>query len=290
MVGDGVVLATITETVAPGFAYSLTPTAMLVDFQSAYQHVQVIATEAFGRVLVLDGSFQCSEADEAAYHEPLVHGAMLACASPRRVLIVGGGDGGAAEEVLKHPEVQSVLHVELDGDVIHVCRRHLAAVHGGVLDGADPRYRLLVQDGFTFLEHCSEAFDVIVLDLTDPGGPSSRLYSEPFVQSCADHLAPHGALSLHVGSAWGQAERIGSIATLLRRTFTSVQPMLVNVPLSGGPWLMAVCGQGPAGWPASRSVQQRLHALWGAPLTVVTAITLPAMRALPPRLSAPWTG
>ena len=152
----------------------------------------------FGRLFRLDGHFMTSERDEFFYHEMLVHMPGIAHPAPERALIVGGGDGGSAEELLKYPSIRSVKLCEIDLAVVDISRKHLASVHKGAFD--DPRLDLCIGDGFAFVRETTEQFDLIVLDLTDPGGPSTRLYTPEFYRACAARLRPMGAMTLHIAS------------------------------------------------------------------------------------------
>src|SRR5690606_6591919 len=128
-----------------------------------------------------------SERDEFIYHECMVHPAALAHPAPRRALVLGGGDGGSSEELLKHPSIERVVMAELDGAVIDIARRHLEQVHRGAFD--DPRLDVRMGDGFAFVRDTDETFDLIVLDLTDPDTPAEQLYSAEFFRMCQRILA-----------------------------------------------------------------------------------------------------
>ena len=175
-------------------------------FRSPYQSVEVHETEPFGKLFRLDGHFMTSEQDEFFYHENLVHTAAVTHPSPERALIVGGGDGGSAEELLKHPSMKKVTLVEIDVAVVDVARKYLASVHHGSLD--DPRVELRIGDGFAFVRETTENFDLIVLDLTDPGGPSLELYTPEFYRACAARLTSLGAMTLHIASPIAHPDRI----------------------------------------------------------------------------------
>ena len=208
-------------------------------FRSPYQAVEVHETEPFGKLFRLDGHFMTSEQDEFFYHENLVHTSAVTHPSPERALIVGGGDGGSAEELLKHPSVKKVTLAEIDMAVVDVARKYLGSVHKGSLD--DPRLTLRIGDGFAFVRETAETFDLIVLDLTDPGGPSLELYTPEFYRACAARLAPLGALTLHVASPVAHPDRIRQTLVGLRSAFSIVTPYLTSVPLYGGLWMMACC-------------------------------------------------
>ena len=208
-------------------------------FTSPFQTVEVHDTVPFGKLFRLDGCFMTSEKDEFFYHENLVHVAAVAHPQPERALIVGGGDGGSAEEILKHPSIKSVTLAEIDLAVVDISRKYLQAVHRGALD--DPRLALRIEDGFAFVRNSTDTFDLIVLDLTDPGGPSKPLYTPEFYRACAARLSPMGALTLHIASPVAHPERIRATLAALRSAFAIVCPYLTSVPLYGGLWMMACC-------------------------------------------------
>jgi spermidine synthase len=206
-------------------------------FQSPFQVVEVHDTAAFGKLFRLDGHFMTSEKDEFFYHENLVHTTALAHPAPAKALIVGGGDGGSAEELLKYTTMKSVTLVEIDLAVIDIARKYFDDVHRGALN--DPRLTLKVEDGLAFVRSTTETFDLIVLDLTDPGGPSEPLYAADFYRACAARLNPTGALTLHIASPVAHPARIRAGLANLRAAFAIVSPYLVSVPLYGGMWMMA---------------------------------------------------
>ncbi|HYC15041.1 MAG TPA: adenosylmethionine decarboxylase, partial [Stellaceae bacterium] len=130
----------------------------LGEWQTRFQKMQIYETPHYGRIFRLDGFNMTSEKEEFVYHENLVHPALTAHNAPRRVLIIGGGDGGSSEEALKHPSVEQVTMVEIDGEVIEVAKKHFRAVHNGVFD--NPKLRVLVEDGMKFVRETHEKFDL----------------------------------------------------------------------------------------------------------------------------------
>lgn len=275
------------EWLTPSFGYSLRDVTVLADTKSDHQHVQVIHSPTFGVALRLDGAMQCSERDEFFYHEPLVHVAMLHAASLDHVLIVGGGDGGAAEEALKWYGVGQLDHVEIDAVVLRLCRCHLVTVQQGVLAGIDPRYRGHVGDGQHWIAAAAPGqYDIIVLDLTDAGGPSAALYDVAFFRACSRALGPRGVLTLHIAAPWAQQAVCAQVLGMLRQAFASVRPYVVSVPMSGGQWLMALCGSllVPT-LTDDAAVDRRLLQLRGPRLRVLTADVMKGMFALPPYLA-----
>jgi spermidine synthase len=209
----------------------------LGEWQTEFQQMQIYDTPQYGKLFRLDGFNMTSERDEFVYHENLIHPAATAHAGPKKVLIIGGGDGGSSEEVLKHPSVEQVTMVELDADVIRVAKEHFGAVHNGVFD--NPKLRVLVEDGMRFVRETDEKFDLIVLDLNDPMGPAEALYSTEFFQQCRQILATGGALALHMGSPIARPDRVSEISARLGSVFRIVRPYTMFVPLYGSMWAMA---------------------------------------------------
>jgi spermidine synthase len=229
----------MTEYLTDEWGYFIRSARQYERFRSPYQAVEVHETEPFGKLFRLDGHFMTSEQDEFFYHENLVHVAAVTHPQPERALIVGGGDGGSAEELLKHPSMKKVTIAEIDMAVIDVARKYLANVHHGSLD--DPRVEIRIGDGFGFVRETGDSYDLIVLDLTDPGGPSLELYTPEFYRACASRLSPLGAMTLHIASPIAHPDRIRQTLVALRSAFAIVTPYLISIPLYGGLWMMACC-------------------------------------------------
>jgi len=221
------------------FGFFIRSSKLLGARKTRFQELEVHESPQFGKLFRLDGCFMTSEKEEFVYHECMIHPAATAHPAPKKALIIGGGDGGAAEELLKHPSVERVTLVELDGEVIETAKRHFGAVHRGVFD--HPRLELIVDDGMKFLAETAERFDLIVLDLPDPIGPASALYEEPFFRHCRRALASGGAVTLHIGPPWSKPERVRQHAERLANVFPIVRPFTVYVPLYGTLYAMAVC-------------------------------------------------
>jgi spermidine synthase len=157
--------------------YNYSDVVEIYNEKSQFQKIQVLEHPFFGRMLVLDGIIQLTTKDEFFYHEMLVHPAMITHPHPREAIIIGGGDGGCVREVLKHPEIDSVTLVEMDIRVIEVCQEFFPMISAGI---NDQRVKIVSQDGLEYLENGSFAFDVVIVDSTDPIGPAKRLFSERF--------------------------------------------------------------------------------------------------------------
>lgn len=271
----------ITEWLNDGIGLVLKAAAPLESFRSAYQQVEVTDTAALGRVFLLDGSLMTSVEDEWFYHETAVHPAAITHPAPRHALIIGGGDGGAARQLLKHPSMEAVTLCELDPAVLDIARRHFQAVHHGALD--DARVRIEIADGQQFLAASQQSFDLIVLDLTDPVGPAAALYTEEFFQLCQAHLAMPGCLSLHMGSPQFQGERVAGLMRALQAVFPKVRPYLVPIALYGGLWALACASMTlDPGELDSATVAARVQERGIDGLNYYSAATHVAMQALPP--------
>lgn len=213
--------------------------------ESSYQRYEVWDTPQFGRLFRLDGYFMTSERDEFFYHENLIHVPAITHPDPASALIIGGGDGGSAEELFKYPSMKHVVLVELDEKVVEIARTHLQAVHRGALD--DPRLEIRIEDGLHYVEEVApakgESFDLIVLDLTDPIGPAEALYTESFFRACKNLLNRHGAITLHIGAPIYQPQRLLRLMKNLGRVFNNVMPYFMYIPLYGTQWGMAVASE-----------------------------------------------
>ncbi len=253
--------------------------------RTPYQMLEVLETPQWGKLLRLDGCYMSSERDEFHYHEPMVHTAALAHPAPRSALVIGGGDGGAVEELLKHPAIERVTLVELDAAVIDVAREHLAAIHRGCFD--DPRVQVCIDDGAAYVareaaQPGGARFDLAVLDLTDPDTPARALYTAEFFARLRSLLTPDGMVTLHIGSPIYRPERVRHLVMSLRSVFPIVRPFGVFVPLYGSYWGMA-CASGETD-PAvltSEEVEHRLQARGIGDLQYLNGDAYRALFALP---------
>jgi spermidine synthase len=164
--------------------------------KSKFQKIEIFENEEYGRILVLDGEVQLSTKFEYIYHEMLVHPAMLYHKDPKRVLIVGGGDGGVLREVVKYP-VNEIFLVDIDKKIIEVSKKYLPSVSAGAFE--DKRLKIFNEDAFKFLDKYQSFFDVIIDDLTDPKGPSVRLWGKNFYQKILRSLKKGGIVSKQAG-------------------------------------------------------------------------------------------
>lgn len=235
----------IEETLHDDFRFALKVERVLYERRSDHHHLAIVDNAFFGRTLYLDGVLQTSERDEFIYHEMLAHPPILAHGNARRVLIVGGGDGGMLEEVLKHRTVERVTMVEIDRGVVDLCREHLPSLSKGAFD--DPRLDLVIDDGVRFLERTGQRFDVMISDATDPIGPGAALFSDAFYAGARKVLSPGGILVTQNGVPFVQPDELRQSLRKLRPLFSDVTCYLATVPgYVGGPMAFGWASDDPA--------------------------------------------
>lgn len=211
--------------------------------QSPYQRVEVFETDAWGNLLTIDGLVMLSEKDEFVYHEMLSHVPLFTHPNPERILIIGGGDGGTAREVMRHSRVKSVDLVEIDETVVEACKRHLPAVG----DFSNPKLSLRIEDGIQFIANSeNETYDVVIVDGSDPVGPAEGLFDTSFVEQCARILKSDGVFASQSESPWVEKYHpsMQYLVKGLRQYFPIVNPYLCAIPLyPTGLWSMVVASK-----------------------------------------------
>jgi len=228
---------------------------LLFSKQSEYQLVEVYETDTWGNLMTIDGMVMLSEKDEFVYHEMISHVAMFTHPSPKRVLIIGGGDGGTAREVLKHRHVIQVDMVEIDKTVVDASKLHFP----GVGDFDNPKLNVHYEDGIEFVKNVKELYDVIIIDGSDPVGPAEGLFEKEFYQYCYDALNGSGVLTAQTESPW-----VESYHPSMKKLFTAVDDIfniskmyLSYIPLyPAGMWSMACASKEVD--PLSDSVLKRI--------------------------------
>lgn len=205
------------ETLYEGYGQRFRMDKLLHEVRTEHQHLVIFENPRMGRVMALDGVIQTTEADEFIYHEMLTHVPILAHGAAKRVLIIGGGDGGMLREVSKHRGVEHITMVEIDGTVVDMCKTFLPEHSKGAYD--DPRLNLVIDDGMRFVATTEEKFDVIISDSTDPIGPGEVLFSENFYQACHRCLNEGGILVTQNGTPFMQLSEVQTTAGRLRSLF-----------------------------------------------------------------------
>ena len=204
---------------------------ILFDGTSEFQHLQVLDTVPFGRMLVLDDATQTSVVDEYIYHEMLVHVPMMTHPNPKRVLIIGGGDGGALRRVLEYP-VEKATMVEIDGEVVRVSREFLPEISGHAF--LDHRTELIIGDGVRYMQETNEHFDVICVDSTDPVGPAVDLFNHEFYTNVRRALGDNGIVVTQSGSPLVMLNELHVTQTRMLEVFPIVRTYICNIPIYPG--------------------------------------------------------
>ena len=193
--------------------------------KSRYQDIHLFETYDYGKLLVIDGTVQTTERDEFIYHEMIVHPPMLTHTNPKKILIIGGGDGGAAREALKH-NPNEIHIVEIDEEVVNLSRKYLTEISSSYNDS---RVHLHIEDGIKFVNK-GEKYDVIIIDSTDPVGPAAGLFEEKFYLSIKDSLNPGGIIAQQCGTPFYYPEELRGVFSKLSRIFKHVRAYLVYIP------------------------------------------------------------
>ena len=249
------------EPILPTLVHQVKLNAIHYTGRTRYQSVEIVETDPLGLTLVLDGKTQSAQADEFIYHESLVHPAMVACANPRSVLIAGGGEGATLREVLAHNTVERAVMVDLDGELVDICRERLPTWHQGAFE--DPRAEVLYGDALKYLRESRETFDVIIVDVNDPteGGPSFLLYADRFYQSVRERLSPKGVMVTQAGPASiGTAPVMAAVSNTIASIFGHASPYQADMLSFGCNWGFVLAGNADPLAIARAEIDRRLNA------------------------------
>lgn len=222
--------------------------------KSRYQDILVIKNPYYGRMLILDDVVQLTERDEFFYHEMLTHIVMSAHPEPRKVVVIGGGDGGVVREVLKHPSVEKVFFVEIDEEVIRISKRYFPSVSSGI---DDPRVDIKIMDGADFVarQKASE-IDAIIIDSTDIVGFARSLFTPDFFASCLNCLSNEGMFVTHTESLHFHKDMVIEIQEAMKQIFPVVDLYTMSLATyPGNWWAFAVATKGLS----PREVRSRAH-------------------------------
>jgi spermidine synthase len=234
------------EQVGPGEIHGHALAANVVSGRTRFQDYAVVLSPLFGKMLVLDGDTQSSELDEHIYHESLVHPACVASGgSPSRALILGGGEGATLRELLRSPSMRKVTMVDIDGEVVDVCKRHLPEWGAGAFE--DLRAEVVIGDAREYVFSSREQFDVIIGDLTEPleDSPSALLHTPDMYHAIRERLKPGGAYALQASMSGPHNHQLhAQMVARLRDVFSIVYPYSIYVPAFDTDWGFALCGGG----------------------------------------------
>ncbi|MFB5663230.1 spermidine synthase [Alteribacillus sp. HJP-4] len=206
--------------------------------KTEFQQLDVLETEEFGNMLVLDGMVMTTEVDEFVYHEMVAHVPLFTHPEPMDVLVVGGGDGGVIREIIKHPSVRKATLVEIDGKVIEYSKKYLPAI-AGALD--DPRVDVKVADGFMHIAESREAYDVILVDSTEPVGPAVKLFEKGFYEGISKALREDGIFVAQTDNPWFQKELVHQVYRDVKEIFPLTRLYTANIPTyPSGLWTFTI--------------------------------------------------
>jgi len=211
----------------PGQAMSLKVKKVLDHYRTDFQDLLVFESENHGTVLVLDGVIQVTTRDEFSYQEMIAHIPLFAHPNPKKVLVIGGGDGGVLREVARHPGVEEIIECEIDEGVIIASKKHLPSLAKGY---DDPRVSVKIMDGAKFMEENQDTFDVIITDSSDPIGPASVLFETPFYNAMYKSLREGGIVCTQGECMWLHLHLIKPLVDSISKTFSSVEYAHTTIP------------------------------------------------------------
>ncbi len=209
---------------------------VIEDIKTQYQRIMVAELTRFGKTLIIDGKIQSSVFDEFIYHETLVHPLLLSIKNPKKVIILGGGEGATLREVLRHKLVNEAIMVDIDQSVIDFAKKYLQEWHRGAFD--DPRSRIIINDAYNFFDNKNDSYDAVILDLTDPilGNTSYKLYTKEFYEKIKAHINPGGGMVTQATSPSFNTDTFTTIYNTLKHTFQYTVASIVYVPAFDGLW------------------------------------------------------
>ncbi|MCB1582576.1 MAG: polyamine aminopropyltransferase [Xanthomonadales bacterium] len=234
----------LVESLYPSWGQAYQPEEVLFESQTGHQHLVIFNNQQWGTVMMLDGVIQTTEKDEFIYHEMMTHVPLLSHGNAKRVLIIGGGDGGILREVTKHASIEYITQVEIDQAVIDMCVQYLPKHSNGAFE--DSRVNIIIDDGVNFVSECDQQFDVIISDSTDPIGPGESLFTSKFYQGVQSCLAEDGIFVAQNGVSFMQLDEVTTTQKRLSPYFEDVTFYSAAVPTYvGGIMTFAWASQNP---------------------------------------------
>lgn len=231
------------ESLYPAWTQSFEVSKIIHQEKSDFWDLSIFENPIFGRVLAIDGIIQATENDEWIYHEMMVHVPLLAHGNAKSVLIIGGGDGGTLREVLRHPEVEKATLVEIDRQVLDLCKEFMPGLSNGAFE--NPKAEIVIQDAAKFIKETSATYDVIICDSSDPVGPGKVLFSSEFYGDCKAHLNPDGIFVNQNGVPFLQKDE-------LKLTYNNRKPHFKHVAFFCAPIPSYIGGFMAFGWASDK--------------------------------------
>jgi spermidine synthase len=272
------------QNVATSFRHSGDP---LFREKSPYQKVEIYNTYQYGKMLTCDGMAMCTETDEHAYHEMITHVPMLTHIDPQKVLVIGGGDGGAVREIVKHEGIEKVVMVEIDKVVIEACKRHMPSLSSAL---SHPKLDLQIADGIQYVNDTADAsFDIVIVDSTDPVGPAEGLFGAEFYQQAHRILKPAGIMVTQSESPRFNVQVFKEIYQCYHDIFgrQNVHCYLAFIPIyPSGMWSFSYCSKNGTHPIKNIKEQQALQFIEKQQLSYYSLDVHKAAFALPPFVQA----
>lgn len=216
-----------TEKQTANYGITMKVTKTYENERTEFQHLVMMETEEWGTMLTLDGMVMTTVRDEFVYHEMAVHPALVTHPNPEKVLVVGGGDGGVIREIMKHGKVKKAVLVDIDGKVMEYSKKYLPSI-ASELD--NPRVTVIVGDGFMHIAKHKDAYDVIIVDSTEPVGPATELFTKGFYQGIYDALKKDGIFVAQTDNPWFKADLIRNVHRDVKDIFPIVRLYGANIP------------------------------------------------------------
>ncbi|MBU2532946.1 MAG: polyamine aminopropyltransferase [Alphaproteobacteria bacterium] len=218
----------IAETFYADWRPSMRVDNILHEVETEHQHLVIFENKTWGTVLILDGIFQLTTRDEFIYHEMMAHVPLMAMERPKNVLIIGGGDGGILREVLKHPSLRQATLVEIDQAVIDTSVKYFPKV--GAKAFKDPRANIVIADGLKFVAECEQRFDAVIVDSSEPVGPSAVLHTRKFFADCQKLLTEDGVFITQNGVPFQHPQHLAKTTQALAGLYQNVSPYICTQP------------------------------------------------------------
>src|SRR5215813_2334773 len=270
----------IEETFHPHWRVRLEASRVLHEVKTEHQHLVIFENPTWGTVLMLDGVCQLTTSDEYVYHEMMAHVPLMALERPKRVLIIGGGDGGVLREVLKHPAVLKATLCEIDQTVIDTARQYYPSIPGAAFD--DARTEVVIGDGRAYVANTDQRFDAIIVDSSEPIGPSASLHTREFFSDCKRALKKGGVLVTQNGLPFLFPEHLRATSEIFASLFRATSPYLCTQPCYfGGPFALNWASDDgallkmPETMLARRTAKRRISAKYYTPSVHRAAFALP---------------
>lgn len=251
----------VSERSNDNFSMAFRVNKVLFSQQSQFQRVEIIDTIGYGKMLLNDGLVMISEKDEWIYHEMITHVPLLTHKQPKRVLVVGGGDGGTVREVLKHPYVEKCVLCEIDEVVVEACKKHIPQT-ASVLTEEKQRLEIKFEDAVSYVKATSEVFDVIIIDSSDPVGPAAPLFNEAFYADCSARLNTGGIIVSQAESPFIYADMQESLCRILKKRFKKLAIYnFTNMTYPNGLWSFTFASNDTSLDPATCFDEKRFFSL-----------------------------